>query len=533
MYIAPNTTIKILHGVPLDPTYDHTIYFASESAQSTYFSGKAKYVLTAQSYQRVQRGYMRVEIQAESLYDCNYLMFQNTSFGTKWFYAFIKSVEYINNAVSQIEFEIDVMQTWFFDYTLDACFVEREHTVTDNLYENIVEENLNLGDEAVCISTETFDMNEMEICILAKRENSWGVGQSKVVNGIYTPLLIIAGFEPSDFAYVDNLIFTSMGLKEDDIVVIYQYPAKCGNGVDAQHVPNDPPTTAKSYTKTITANTTQIQGSTTGWKNKKLFSYPYNYLLVSNNNGQTAIYRWEDWNTNISRGLFRIVGVMATTPAIMCYPQNYKGIGDPYDEGLVFSNFPQCAWPGDTFKAWWAQNKASFVTSGISSVLGSVLAGAGALTAATGNPVIGVAGAVVSGASAIASHVARTEDLKETPPQTHGQTQTDSLKAGMGRMQFNFYNMTIKEQYARIIDDYFSRYGYACKRTKVPNRNARPYWTYTKTQACTITPNVDQYGHGGLPADDAVAICNIYNNGITFWKNGDNIGNYTLDNSPS
>lgn len=48
-----------------------------------------------------------VGINAENLYDCNYIMFQNASFGTKWFYAFITSVAYENNETSRITMEID------------------------------------------------------------------------------------------------------------------------------------------------------------------------------------------------------------------------------------------------------------------------------------------------------------------------------------------------------------------------------------------------------------------------------------------
>lgn len=31
MYISQNTTIQLLHNVPLEPSYDHTFYFDSES----------------------------------------------------------------------------------------------------------------------------------------------------------------------------------------------------------------------------------------------------------------------------------------------------------------------------------------------------------------------------------------------------------------------------------------------------------------------------------------------------------------------
>ena len=103
MYINPQTNIRILSNVPLDTTYDHTIYFDSASAQYNYFISLQKYNLTNYTYQRVKRGVARVGIKADNLYDCNYMMFQNTAYGNKWFYAFITSVEYINKLMySQI-----------------------------------------------------------------------------------------------------------------------------------------------------------------------------------------------------------------------------------------------------------------------------------------------------------------------------------------------------------------------------------------------------------------------------------------------
>lgn len=147
MYIAPNTNIYILHNVPLDNTYRNTLYFESVSKQFGYFGSKTKYTLNNQSYQRVNRNRIRIEKTAEDLYDCNYIMFQNKAFGDKWFYAFItRPAEFVNTLVSEIEYEIDVLQTWSFDYTLKPCFVEREHSETDNAGDNTVPENLELGE---------------------------------------------------------------------------------------------------------------------------------------------------------------------------------------------------------------------------------------------------------------------------------------------------------------------------------------------------------------------------------------------------
>ena len=88
----------------------------------------------------------KIATAVDFLWDCNYMMFQNTTYGDKWFYAFITSVEYHNNNCSIIHFEIDVMQTWHFNYSVDQCFVEREHPVTDQIGEHYEPENVDTGE---------------------------------------------------------------------------------------------------------------------------------------------------------------------------------------------------------------------------------------------------------------------------------------------------------------------------------------------------------------------------------------------------
>ena len=149
MQIQPNSVIKLCSGVPIDSSYKDTIYFTSKSEQKSYFESKVSKTMDKASFQRIngQQGVVRMSANAETIYDCNYMMFQNTNYGSKWFYAFITNIEYINDKVSNIYFSIDVMQTWFlFDCTLKECFVEREHSKTDNIGDNLVPENLEYGD---------------------------------------------------------------------------------------------------------------------------------------------------------------------------------------------------------------------------------------------------------------------------------------------------------------------------------------------------------------------------------------------------
>ena len=143
-YITPDGQVYVMRGISLDSDYNHTVLQTSRDEQTRMLTGPQvrKYSFTEQSYQRVGRNKIRVAMLADNLYDCNYLAFRNSGFGDKWFYAFIEKVDYINNNTSELTYSIDEIQTWYFDYQMEECFVEREHTETDNVGEHLVPEGL-------------------------------------------------------------------------------------------------------------------------------------------------------------------------------------------------------------------------------------------------------------------------------------------------------------------------------------------------------------------------------------------------------
>lgn len=572
MFIYPNTTIKILHNVPLDPTYEHTIYFYSKAQQSAYFSSKQKYTLNNNTYQRVKKGWMRVNIQAEYLYDCNYLMFQNSAFGTKWFYAFIKQVEYVNDAVSEIFFEIDVMQTWHFDYLLAECFVEREHSISDEFGEHYLDEGLDIGDEYQITSQAWhFSMNEQNLCILMPRVMQGTTTETEYIGNISMPMRIKDDLYAENTQALDTYLtqFTDVS----NIEMIYQYPRRFYN---ANHQPTTEAWFIRPYFHPEHGNGSYMEGLMSGSyqpRNNKLYCYPFNFILMSNNSGQTATYRWENWRDHEKIGRFMVMGCYVSTPMAMVYPEWYRGIQADYDSGLVYDAFPQVAWSSDAFRSWWAQKAGAAGVGIINKVLGAgdyvrnmsndekallgagvTAVGAGLLStggAAGSSTALVAAGAAMSnpvtagltiGAGALAYRLlSKVRDAYYAPNQLNGQVQTNSLNNNMSKSRFTAYYCTIKKEYAEAIDDYFDRYGYACRRNKKPFRVARKYWTYTKTVNCTLLAQAWDgaetsiiSGEGGLAQDDAQAICNIYNTGITFWRydadNGVDVGNYSQDN---
>ena len=102
----------------------------------------------------------------------------------------------------------------------------------------------------------------------------------------------------------------------------------------------------------------------------------------------------------------------------------------------------------------------------------------------------------------------------------------NNSNANFAHNYMNFYmgRQSCNKVYARRIDDYFTRFGYALGINAIPQINVRPHWTYVKTIGCTVK--------GSIPSDDMKKICSIYDKGITFWRNANEVGNYSLDNSP-
>lgn len=590
-YIYPNSVVYILRGVSLDSNYNHTLYQTDPDEQRRMFIRYQKFMLTNQSYQRAGLGKIRVSIEADNLYNCNYMMFQNSAFGSKWFYAFLDKVTYINNNTSEIEYSIDYMQTWYFDYELGECFVEREHSSTDVAGDNIVPENLEIG-ELITRNTNNLEFPYMLGGIILKRSMPAYIGTADTYavlptfvpkggtvitadcpSGIPTGLYIYNGFPISkkDITTYWNSNYTDYTMQDytnhatgrtepltlskliemittddinpvagattwsiNDIVNVFIYPAELNKTTNITRATN------AGYREGIAFGNITNMGRPYGFvdttdvanpyypKNNKLYTFPYVQLEASNNSGKTATYRYEDF-INPENPRFGWFGNYIAGSTILCAPISYRGVDRNFDNGLTLTNFPIPAYEGSQYEAWLQTNRNSVTTSMVSSAVSGLVTIGGGI--ATQNPAI-IAGGALSLLGTIAGTLARTEDIQNTPPQVQGQIICDALNTGLNRTGFRFYHMMIKKEYAIMIDNFFTMFGYATKKVKVPNirdTNAkkRIRWNYVKTAGCII--------HGapgkGLPAEDEKKISQIYDNGITFWKNLSEVGNYSLDNS--
>lgn len=572
--ILPDSDVYILKNVPLEPSFDHTIWFDSPEQQATAFTTYAlAFYFDKVSYQRYPRPYITLDKTADELFDCNYMMFRNTAYGTKWFYAFITQVEYISNTTSRIYYSIDPMQTYLFDVNVGQCFVEREHAMTDAIGDNLNPESFELGEYVYDADyfPNIFLKTNYVICILATwkatyKNNRWVIedattgGVGGVDSGIYTGLTKnLCEYDlanPKACAQQANAIIeaATKANKADGIVSITMYPKFFMNwSITGDLATGLVPDTVDS----IPAFTGTFDGYKP--KNNKLYTAPFCGVYVDNLQGNAANYAYEYFTDR--KPTFNIVGAVNGNLECASIPINYKGLPTNFQESLLMGGFPQCAWNVDTFKAWIAQNKyaiaAGVATTTIDTVKQVALAATGVGMA---GEVAGMSAAMTGAGSAqtiqavgqyanayqnmqnvsynaqgdvlnkTINLVAQVKTASTQPNHARGQ-QSSSVFCAMGYQGFHYMPYRIQGQFARIIDDFFSMYGYKTNRLKVPNRNGRKAWNYVKTCGCTLT--------GSAPADVTAALVQIYDRGITFWRCIDlstgnpftRVGNYSLDNS--
>ena len=156
-----------LLDVPLENNYKDTLYFSSTQDQQTYFQNNL-----VQTYGWENFSYQRKDniIRVPKHYDeinghVNYVMYQNSYYNNKWFYAFITNIEYINDGCTDITIETDVIQTWMFDYTVNQSFVEREHTSNDGIGVNTLPENLETGEYKLMSNDKLGDIFDTSNCL--------------------------------------------------------------------------------------------------------------------------------------------------------------------------------------------------------------------------------------------------------------------------------------------------------------------------------------------------------------------------------
>ena len=547
--VTPQTDVYLLK-CPLEIDQQNQLTFANATAQYNYFIGLSHTPAIADNdftYQR-KDGIMRYPAHIDDIRSYNYCMYRNDAYSNKWFFAFIESMSYANDQTTFITLKTDVWQTWQFDFVFKSSFVQREHTNNDGVGSNILDEGLNVGKYIVNGFLEfKYQSNPQDCWVVAlttellEGRYSGAKPSPRMIGGVpqgcYAVILDPSGNNIGNFVNAYDLNAKANAIVSMYILPKAFYPEIAFRSVEGQtgsgqtwgfdYAIMTPSTEAMSLGTYYCDRNTTLHGYTP--KNNKLFTYPYNYLLITNNNGDEKEFYWEDLGS--SQAQFTMKGVPSLGCNIRLIPTNYKNTTTGgYEWSLEAGSLPIVSWNSDYYLNWEASqgvkagmNAASGYVSDYGKAGEAVASGAEQVN--PGNILEGISrtlssfGAVFKGLFSEVSS-GYSESLK--PNENRGQS-TGDLNYAIGKTCFTGYKMSIKYEQAVVIDNYFSMYGYRTDKLKIPNITGRQNWNFVKTQICNIL--------GDVPQADVEEMKDIMNAGITFWHNPSTYLDYSQNNA--
>ena len=536
--------MNVLSGVPINGDYIHSLHFDTRLEQTAYFLSKRKHDVSGMyRINRDQDFNVKVNVPEHQLYDCNYVMFQNTNYSNKWFYAFIDRLEYVNNETTALYLTVDPVQTWFFEMELGGTFIEREHLPTDRPGRSRMPEDLEIGNYKLVEETSKLDAfrNEMAVVVLASFNQNFepSAGQSmsdtpQFGYGMYSELSAIVmtelGARGEQYSVLDPKIIpffekvSSDGKWEDGIVAVYMMPR-----FFAQPTNYD---TISRRGGIMYENEFQAPTSLDGYtpRNNKLFSPPFMKFVVTDGMGSSVEYDYADFKDG--KPAFKLVGLASGKPEWSCIPVNHKGLEINHNESFTIDSMPMVAYTTDAYRAWIAQNKVSTAVNMGTSMAGAGVGAAAAVATGLATGGAGLAFAGIGLASSVGGVLSEMYRAKIQPDRVGGGMSSGSTLVYTGDFGFRFYTAHIRAEFAHVVDSYFDMFGYKTARVGIPPTNARPFYTYVKTKGAHV--------RGSMPNEDAEFINEVLDRGITFWNivaveaQGRNVGDYAqLDNRPS
>lgn len=291
-------------------------------------------------------------------------------------------------------------------------------------------------------------------------------------------------------------------------------------------------------------------------RNNKLWLYPYCFCRIDNNNGSEIELKYEDWQFPYTWSVQTSLDPDAT---VLVVPQNYQGIQNNVPAALSFQICPKCSWTYSAYQTWSAQNSLANLISGVTSFAAmatGALKGAGlaaegiesgakmrvkALKKGTMNKRDYVKNAARAGALNVSLEMSNADKIatvggalgqaslmaevnkQSKVPNTQKGLSSGNTMFGLQYMTYNVTQVTIRKEYAAILDDFLSKYGYSIEQIQQrPHPDCRRSWYFYKT--------IGAQHKGNMPAPELALINECCDSGITFWNTWD-IANYELDNS--
>ena len=533
-FIAPVGEIYLINQIEWGKDYKHTKYFSNATDQFNYITDSSRLIganrpsKTAQNYiKNALSGTIKIKGHQENYLGCSYLCWKNTAIDSPlpeahtYNYAFVDDVRYVSNEVFEIDYTIDVFQTYLFQggCRIKKALIERTHTQTDAVGEHIEAEPLT-SDRYVYKngSVSHFysgDISGWSVLMYASKARSEGTNiksqgmRCGLPQGVYCNVFDSSGTDDAFKVFSDwlnGLSAESFAEWIEKIVAVVAVPSEfidstSGGLADTEDWTDD------VY---ITKYNTTIDGFTP--YNKKLLTYPYNCHYISDGDGSAMEYAYEFFTSNSMRFIMALA--IQPQPEFIVAPYGYKGFPElrpNYDFKCTIKNFPMVPFVADAYKQY-------IGSQGLSNSVNLLLNGlGGAITSGILTNGVGLIGGAMAGAMG-KTYISQELEGRQAKMSADGaHISSNSAMLALGQKTFYDCQKCVCEKDAKKIDNFFSRYGYGINTVgTIYFTNPRFNQHYVKTSEMMI--------EGGAPASVIKTLCDAFNSGITFWRG--TVGSY-------
>lgn len=516
----PDSEIWCFRDVNIDVNYDNTYYFTDETSQINYFQNLDTLIYHSPSLHYIrQNTYVDVNAPIDDLFQCNYIIYNNWSFERTYIYNFVTNVEYVNNNVTRLYIQMDVIQTYLTKWTLGDCFVKRQHVTNDVRGQNVEPEPVNIGKYVYTPITTLYQKTTGKIgtipnsFVVAATFNDDFVDAQSGLSGGFLSGLYFNVFDNwlGATSFIHNAVTHG---KSNGIVNVFMVPKYMAD----KYNNTSPYTDNISFPKSHTLGTYTPQ-------NNKLLTYPYSMLDVVSAEGTHVTYRWEDFLNNDGYCWFAVRGALTSNPSIGVFPLQYQTFNRDtprYTQGVMITNFAQCGYNTDTYAAYVAMNTSTLdVTekqlatnvgyASVNSIIGSI----GDVIKLDFGGVVNNVKSVTDTYGNIEKYNANLIDMDRQASVSYGVSQGNAVQAA-GDLDIYFHDIYITHRRAEKIDSFFNQYGYAINAVQTPNLCARQRFTFIQCEnleiKCSAQANIIQQ------------IVTIFAKGITFWNDKNSFG---------
>lgn len=546
---VPQTNVRLLN-VPLSDDYSNTLWFPSAAIQTAYMESHVVKSIPLFNYVKKDNT-ITVEGPVDKYYNCNYVMYQNSNFTFKWFYAFIVKTEWASNNSTRFYLATDVIQTWFFDIRYFDSYVDRCHSDTDLAGDNIVPEDFGMGGAGGYYQVGSQDLRPNAVTVFATTDSSGNPVSPFDTTGIFSGSGAVkrGDYNKTDLSNtLTSYVRTGMA---SAVSRIQQWPENHDQVISYPKHPSHLDCIGRTGVTSYTP------------ENKKLLSGAFI-------TGYFSMYGQEmEFNPEYINGtsINAKISVDETSGTVGVILTNYGNVN--ISTMCLTAVIPEATWAYNEYKNNWnyhsasnsimssrmnqqrAVNKITSVADSVASAIGTVGAVADVVDNFTPksmissmiNPdsgfttMLGDVGQAVSSASgtvnAFSNAIINTSGLDEITQNLTYMQECYNAPAVGGVAQSNIFITSKKTALSygfkvppldvvERCDKYLTVYGYKQSVFRRINLHARASWTFIRVPSLNAT--------GSFPDADLNIIKAAFKRGIFFWSYTATVGDFSQNN---